>query len=225
MTAAPAPQTTAPPALWRIARAFICVLHDLFGAPSDIARAHSLTHAAYKILLSWIQVGEAMMRRLIAIEAAAFPKPNTRPLMRASRKRARRMMEFWPETPDDWRVSFRCFTSSPASSGGSAERRSRKAKGQLAPSDAFGVSSPARGGDAAPIFHSAWPLAERFEALIRVFNNPLAAARRLSARLHARPHTLAAVLAAPEAYKHRVDHAHDFDTYAERAWSVRHDSS
>ena len=199
-------QTTAPPALWQIARAFICVLHDLFGAPSDIARAHSLTHAAYKILLSWIQVGEAMMRRLIAIEAAAYPKPNTRPLLRASRKRARRMMEFWPETPDDWRVSFRT-TVAPRRTTARAPRK------------------PPQRFPGAPIFHSAWPLAERFEALIRVFNNPLAAARRLSARLHARPHTLAAVLAAPEAYKHRVDHAHDFDTHAERAWSVRHDSS
>ncbi|WP_395645978.1 hypothetical protein [Terricaulis sp.] len=99
--------TTAPPALYRIARAFICVLHDLFGGPEDIARAHALTHAAYKILLSWIQVGEAMMRRLIAIEAATFPKPSTRPLLYTSRKRARRMMEFWPEKPDEWRVSFR----------------------------------------------------------------------------------------------------------------------
>jgi hypothetical protein len=112
MASAPATQTTAPPALWRIARAFLCVLHDLFGGPSDIARAHSLTHAAYTILLSWIRVGEAMMRRRIAIEAAAFPKPNTRPLLRASRKRARRMMEFWPEKPDEWRVSFRCCCAS-----------------------------------------------------------------------------------------------------------------
>jgi hypothetical protein len=206
MTAAPAPQTTAPPALWRIARAFICVLHDLFGAPSDIARAHSLTHAAYKLLLSWIQVGEAMMRRLIAIEAAAYPKPNTRPLLRAPRKRVRRMMEFWPETPDDWRVSFRCFTTTRR-----AKTRARCKPPQRVPGS--------------PIFHSAWPLAERFEALIRVFNNPLAAARRLAARLHARPHTLAAVLASTDAYEHRVDHAEDFTLGAERAWQRRPDSS
>jgi len=202
----PAPQTTAPPALWRIARALICVLHDLFGAPSDIARAHSLTHAAYKLLLSWIQVGEAMMRRLIAIEAAAFPKPNTRPLLRAPRKRARRMMEFWPETPDDWRVSFRCLAA--------AHRVSARAP-----------RKPPQRVPGSPIFHSAWPLAERYEALIRVFNNPLPAARRLAARLHARPHTLAAVLAAPAEYEHRVDHADEFTTQAEQAWPQRNDSS
>jgi hypothetical protein len=203
----PAPQTTAPPALWRIARALICVLHDLFGAPSDIARAHSLTHAAYKILLSWIQVGEAMMRQLSAIEAAAFPKPNTRPLLRAPRKRARRMMEFWPEKPDDWRVSFRCFTSS--------YRRPPAGKPRKPPQRVPG----------SPIFHSAWPLAERYEALIRVFNNPLPAARRLAARLHARPHTLAAVLACSAEYEHRVDHADEFTIQAEQAWPQRRDSS
>ncbi|MBX9745338.1 MAG: hypothetical protein K2X34_00455 [Hyphomonadaceae bacterium] len=39
-----------------------------------------------------------------------------------------------------------------------------------------------------PSFHSAWPLAERYEALIRVFNDPAPFARRLAARLHATPH-------------------------------------
>ncbi len=202
----PAPQTTASPALWRIARAFICVLHDLFGSPSDIARAHSLTHATYKLLLSWIQVGEAMMRRLIAIEAAAYPKPNTRPLLHPTRKRVRRMMEFWPETPDDWRASFRCFNNT------------RRAKARA-------PRKPPQRVPGSPIFHSAWPLAERFEALIRVFNNPLAAARRLSARLHARPHTLAIVLASTATYEHRVDHAHEFTAHAKRAWPQRNDSS
>lgn len=205
-TMQPAPQTTAPPALWRIARAFLCVLHDLFGAPSDIARAHSLTHAAYKLLLSWLRVGEAMMRRLIAIEAAAFPKPNTRPLLHVSRKRARHMMEFWPEKPDEWRVSFRCFT----------DARSTRA---------CGPRKPPQRVPGSPIFHSAWPLAERFEALIRVFNNPIPAAHRLAARLHARPHTLGAVLAAPAEYEHRVDHADEFTTQAEQAWPRRRDSS
>ncbi len=198
--------TTAPPALYRIARAFICVLHDLFGAPEDIARAHALTHAAYKILLSWIRVGEAMMRRLIAIEAASFPKPNTRPLLYAQRKRARHMMEFWPEKPDEWRVSFRT-TITTHRAGPRAPRK------------------PPQRVPGSPIFHNAWPLAERFEALIRVFNNPLPYARRLSCRLHARPHLLDAVLAAPAEYGHRVDHADEFTTQAKRAWSQRRDSS
>jgi hypothetical protein len=184
------------------------VLHDLFGGPSDIARAHSLTHAAYTILLSWIRVGEAMMRRRIAIEAAAFPKPNTRPLLRASRKRARRMMEFWPEKPDEWRVS------GASASAAAAHRVSARAP-----------RKPPQRVPGSPIFHSAWPLAERYEALIRVFNNPLPAARRLAARLHARPHTLAAVLAAPAEYEHRVDHADEFTTQAKQAWPQRRDSS
>lgn len=46
-------------------------------------------------------------------------------------------------------------------------------------------------------FYSAWPLAERYEALLRVFNNPAPFAKRLAARLHATPHRAAELMRLP----------------------------
>jgi hypothetical protein len=56
---------TAPLALWRIAEAFLNILHSLFGAPEDVAREHTLTRAAHTLLHSWLRVGEALLRRLL----------------------------------------------------------------------------------------------------------------------------------------------------------------
>jgi hypothetical protein len=211
---------TAPLALWRIAQAFLHILHSLFGAPEDVAREHTLTRAAHTLLLSWLRVGEALMRRLLVIEAAVYPgalqsnEPGTS--HRTPRQRARRTMSFTPDNPEDWRISFRCFSSSPADSGGSAEQQSCEAKGQVAPSDAYGVSSPASGGDKR--FHSAWPLAERYEALLRIFDAPHAYARRLAHRLHAQPQHLAVVLRTTDDYVHRVDQAEELTAAAKSAW-------
>jgi hypothetical protein len=144
-TAATEPIRHAPIALWRIARHFICVLHALFGAPGEVAAQHTLTDKADRLMASWLRCAEAILRHLLLIEAGSYPKPNTRPLLHAKRQRARKLMSFTPDEPEKWRVSFRCFHLPPRSRG-SAELR--EAKGDLrAPSDAFGVSSPARGGD------------------------------------------------------------------------------
>ncbi len=135
-----------------------------------------------------------MMRRLIAIEAAAFPA-RAAAKSRGPRPRTRRLVEFHPDKPDDWRVSFRCFSD---------RRRPRRQTTHR--------TNPARH------FHDAWPLAERYEALIRAFDDPLRYARRLAARLHAAPQKLKALLTAPPEYSHRVDRAEAFTRSAERAW-------
>jgi hypothetical protein len=57
----------------------------------------------------------------------------------------------------------------------------------------------------------------RYEALLRVFNDPTAYARRLARRLHATPHRLREMLRAPPEATHRVDR---FDELGERARSV-----
>lgn len=199
---------TAPIALWRIAQAFLNILYNLFGSPEDVALRHTLTREPYNLMLSWLRVGEAMMRRLIAIEAAAFPKPNTRPLLRATRQRKRRAIGFDHDEPEKWRVSFRCLVN--------GARRLRRRKPALA--RRLGNAPPEAARSTSPKFHSAWPLAERYEALIRAFNDPAPIARRLAHRLYARPHLLSAVLAAPAEYNHRVDCAEDFTSAAKRAW-------
>jgi hypothetical protein len=73
----------------------------------------------------------------------------------------------------------------------------------------------------APRFYSAWPLAERYEALVRAFNNPAPFARRLARRLIATPKRLATLLRAPPEAHDRVDDFDLFGAEAEHRWQPR----
>ncbi len=72
-------------------------------------------------------------------------------------------------------------------------------------------------------FASAWPLAERYEAILRVFNNPEPYARRLARQLHATPHRVRELFRAPLEFEHRVDQcealAHSAETAARHAFN------
>lgn len=158
-------------------------LYALFGAPEDVAARHTLRSAAHALLAAWLRVGEALMRRLLLVEASAYPRPNTRPLLHPHRKRTRKLMGFDADAPEKWRVSFKCFSKDcghPARSLPAGSRQSQR-------------------------FHSAWPLAERYEALLRVFNDPAPFARRLAARLHATAHRLRAMLRLPADASQKID--------------------
>lgn len=236
MLTAPAPITTAPPILWAAARALITTIFALFGEPARIAAQHTHRQSERRLLLKWLRAGEALMRHLLLIEAANYARPNTRPLLpRAPRKRTRHLMTFEPDKPEAWRVSFRALHLPPRR-GGSVERSETKGDvSARAPSDAFGVSSPARGGDKKrgrlsreerwcseywpkPKFYSAWPLAERAEALLRAFNNPEPHAKRLAARLHATPHRARELTRHPPNLPHVID---DFETLQTEALTAR----
>jgi hypothetical protein len=233
---------TAPIALWRVAEAFLHVLYNLFGAPEDVAFRHTLTREPYRLMLSWLRVGEALMRRLIAIEAAAFPKPNTPPRLWPKRTRTRREIGFDDDEPEAWRVTFRCLLG-PTPFSRHQSKPTKKTPRRSKPKRPYGApaTSPARTSAnrqlasapskrisredrwsfenfAPPSFHSVWPLAERYEALIRVFNNPAPYARRLAARLYALPHRLRELLAAPPAYDTRVERAAEITQAAAHAW-------
>ncbi|MBL8538246.1 MAG: hypothetical protein JNM59_12645 [Hyphomonadaceae bacterium] len=67
---------------------------------------------------------------------------------------------------------------------------------------------------------SAWPLAERYEAILRAFNDPVAAARRLAARLFARPREGARVLSEPPDACHRIDRHEELQAAAHEAARV-----
>jgi hypothetical protein len=198
-TAASAPIRTAPLALWRVAEAFLRALHVLFGAPEDVAGEGWLARAAHRRLASWLRCGEAMLRRLIMIEAAAQAPANA-PARQRARRRTRKAMAFTADQPQAWRVSLRVFS---APGGARAARAS-------------GARVPLR---------SAWPLAERYEALLRAFNDPAPYARRLARRLDAAPHRLAAALRAPEEARHRVDAFDALTRRAEDVWRRRFSSA
>ena len=195
------PIRTAPLALWRIAESFLHFLYNLFGAPETVAARQMLERGAHKLMASWLRAGEALMRRLLVIEAGAYPKPNTRALLWPKRKRARREVAFWPDKPEEWRVSFRSFNMD--------RRRPRR-------------PTPAHAGEAPAVhkFYSAWPLAERYEALLRVFNDPTHYARRLARRLHATPHRLKPLLHAPPDTARRVENFDALTQAAESAGAV-----
>jgi hypothetical protein len=199
------PIRTAPLALWRVAAAFLGVLHTMFGAPETIAAKGVLTHKPYALLLSWLRCGEAMMRRLLLLEAQAFAKPNTRPLLRPARQRVRKAMSFEADAPETWRVSFHCFTDRRRSPRPVRAARTPKPRKRVSREDRWSYEN------FAPVkFRNAWPAAERYEALLRVFNDPTPYARRLSRRLHAVPHRVAELRRAPPEAEHRIERFSEF---------------
>src|SRR5690242_11373557 len=99
----------APLALWRVAEAFLSTLHMLFGAPEEVAAKHTLTAKAHALMASWLRCAEAMLRRLVAIEAAAYGAPPPSPdgdtsPARGGGQRARKLVVHEPEHPENWRV-------------------------------------------------------------------------------------------------------------------------
>lgn len=185
----------APLEYWRIAERFLHLLHNLFGAPEAVAGQHTLTAHAYKLMASWISAGEALLRRLMLIEAAAYPAaPATRARIKPAR--LRQLMSFEADAPETWRVTLR-FPH---------DHQPQRRNGAARPHHA-------------PRFHSAWPLAERYEALLRVFNNPAAYAKRLAHRLRAKPMRIETLLYAPPEYAHRVEQAGKLTEAAKRALS------
>jgi hypothetical protein len=180
---APAPITHAPPILWAAARALITTIFALFGEPSAIAAQHTHREHERALLLKWLRAGEALMRHLLLIEAAHYAKPNTRPLLRAPGKRTRRLMTFEADKPEDWRVSFRCLLDRPALRQAQGSRRANTDRGlslskagrrtRLSRVERWWAEHRPR-----PKFYSAWPLAERAEAMLRAFNDPEPYARR-----------------------------------------------
>lgn len=193
------PPRHAPIALWRAAGALLATLHMLFGAPEELAARHTLLRETHALIASWLRCAEAMLRRLLLIEASAHAAAPLKPMPAcAARPRVRRLLGFDADKPEAWRVSFQHLTAS--------NRR--------------GMSAAARGrtrGEARR-FCSAWPLAERYEALIRVFNAPAAFARRLARRLHAKPQRLHDLLAAPPEAEHRIEDFALLGDHAAAAW-------
>ena len=229
-----------PPSIWRIAADFLNVLYNLFGSPERIAFQHTHTLAQRNLILPWIRAGEALMRRLLLIEAGQIlagptPPPERERKGGGPKKPPPRFVQHDPDAPESWRVSFHCFAqrartnSSPACGGGVSERSELTEGGYVASappsgSPTLGTSPPPKslcdfggienagreaaggGGRVSPQakgFRSAWPIAQRYEALIRVFNNPLPYARRLARVLNALPRRAAEILKLPRRRRER----------------------
>ncbi|MBI3439273.1 MAG: hypothetical protein HY054_11610 [Proteobacteria bacterium] len=164
-----------------------------------------------------------MMRRLLLIEAAAYPKPNTPPRLWPKRTRVRRLVGFDDDKPETWRVRFRCFRSplpgrSARRAGAHCSKRPDTLESGATMDPGFSRAAHAWPGSVKGRFYSAWPLAERYEALIRVFNNPAPRAKRLATRLHALTHRVAELLRAPPEAQHRVQRFEALTDAAKVPW-------
>lgn len=158
----PAPLNRAAPiALWRIGEHFLRVLFMLFGDPADVAGQQWCAAKSHALMARWIAAGEALMRRLLLIEAQYLALAPAKP--GKSGKHVRKPVAFYADAPENWRVNFR-----------SADRQAAK---RASP----GASTPRSATSRR--FFSTWPLALRFEALLRAFNDPNPYARRLARRL------------------------------------------
>ncbi len=189
----------APAQLWRAMRAFLCLVFDLFGEPSDIAASGALSRKTRALIAPWLRAGEAFMRRLLFIEALALAddvplQPSTK---RAPRPRLRKLYEFYPDKPDDWRVSFRVVPEVRRMRRRSRSARQRLPPLKLAPQLVLPRPQPglriarlrasARSAPPLPATQraprdpaNAWPVAERLEALRRAYNAPHSSAVRLA---------------------------------------------
>jgi len=174
----------APLQLWRIVETFMRTLCNLFGNPEDIARNDMLTRKSYGLLLDWLRCAEAMLRRMLLIEASYVDPAPAAPRRRGEPGHKRQPLIHDPNHPENWRVSFRCF-SSPAH-GGSVSAPGALTKGTDEPSQLY----------------DAWPVAERYEALIRAFNNPAPYATRLARRLRRSPKRIDVLLRLPRRHDH-----------------------
>jgi hypothetical protein len=160
------PNRRAPLTVWRAVHAFLTTLFHIFGAPEEVAARHTLTLKDHQRMVPWLRAAEALMRRMIFIEAALLTSETQAPIAKAALKKSahpRRVVGFDAEHPERWRVSFRCFEAA----------RHRGARS----------ATHCRDTKTAPGFRSAWPIAERLEALLRACNDPLPYAKRLAQRL------------------------------------------
>ncbi len=194
------PKRVAPAQLWRAMRAFLCLLFDLFGEPSDIAASGALSRKTRALIAPWLRAGEAFMRRLLFIEALALNVDTPRAAPAKRQPHTRKLCYFYPDKPEEWRVSFRVLAGARRlhSAGG---RHRERCKPLALPPGLVLAARPqscefaharqlARRGAArhprqtapraARNSDDAWPFAERLEAMVRVFNEPRAAALRLA---------------------------------------------
>jgi hypothetical protein len=149
--------------LWDHVKYLVQWFGALFGDPIQLAQTILLTRNERDAMAQWLRMIETLLRRVLLIEAAALPKPAFQARApHPRRQRRRRMIEHDAETPEAWRVSFHLIARAPRAA------LSRRTAAQ-----------------AAPI--SAWPLAERLEAVLRVLENPAPHIARAARRLHRRP--------------------------------------
>lgn len=154
----------------------------LFGQPSDLLHEELAPRTRALGIRSWLWGLEAIVRGLLLLMAAELPKPDPRPPRPTRRVRAAPVdppaNDAWPYDLESQRWTGVAFTYLPPTlRAGPARKRRRR----LVPKSRYGT----------------YALAFRFEALIRVAENPEPYAARMARRLHRNPGRIARVLSPP----------------------------
>ena len=150
VSATPPPEHTR--VFWQHVRYLIETIWALFGGPETIAALHTLSRTDHKLLAAWLRKAEALVRRLLLAEAADVEIAENKHKPRKA-ARAKQIRSFNANEPHLWRVAFRLN------------------EGDTYPFAGQKVRVPNRAIREAR-FADARPLAERFEALLRVFDAP-----------------------------------------------------
>ena len=166
-----------------------------FGAPAALAAGGAVYGKTRERVLRFLHDMECVVRRLLLLRAALFPAPPARASAPPRQYGARRIKEgdaqslFGPgDDPALWRVSFRMATPPEpqwimsASLGGF---RAHEDQYDLGHRTEGGANADANRGCALIWVDDPRPLAERFEALRRIIDDPDHYAARLAQRLYA----------------------------------------
>jgi len=198
--------TTAPKHLWQAARDFLCTFFNFVGHPADLAAKRVVDAKTHAHLIAWLRAGEHFLRRLLLVEAHALPVPPPCRRQSAGTPPAREPHLLDTSNPETWRTSLRLL-----------ERR-RLAGGEVrfAPPSSFKHNA---GEEPALQVHPTFPLARRYEALLRAFNNPLPIARRLARSLARAPQRAEPLRARPHQPKRKSgDPAPYIDIIGREPW-------
>jgi hypothetical protein len=162
----------------------------LFDSPRTLACLQLVVAARRDDILAWLRPIEQLIRRLLLLEAQSLPpsassqsattrapKPAPKP---ASEPRQRRLIVLDPEAPHTWPAHFRLLDR---------RRPSRHAGG------------PMRTGLHAGLYNS-FALAERWQAALRVAENPARYVRRAAALLKRAPLILESLCKPPPRHAH-----------------------
>lgn len=147
---------------WRAVVHLVFAFALRFGLPGALARGGRLPRGLARAMRRALGALEQSLRALILKEAALLPETKARRRRSAlSRARDHGRGGFASDNSEDWGVSFRLAPSS-------LSTRSSRATARRRPARAIYDASP-------------WPLAERFEAALRVLENPAPFIRRAAA--------------------------------------------
>lgn len=176
MTEAADADESSVPALWEAAEYLLRWLVALCGDACAVVARGRLSPKERREIAFWLRPVEALVRRLLVVEAARLAETLPPPRARTARPRKCRTVLQDPENSASWAVRFRALEriGSPGAAPAActaplACARSRRAGVKR---DSFAARDP-------------WPLAERIEAVARVLENPAPFARRLARRLTA----------------------------------------